>query len=81
MEQIGSVKCNMIHEGFITRRNRIRYQDELIHEHQFIPTRLKEQALAICCITCGKRYCHMCGKLLEKEATTEALEFGPDNRY
>jgi hypothetical protein len=68
--QIESVKCNMTHEGFATTHNRIQYMDELIHEHQFIPTKLRQQT---CCVTCGKCYCNKCGKLLEKEATPEAL--------
>jgi hypothetical protein len=33
--------CNMIHEGFTTSCNRIRYQNGLIREHEFVPTRLK----------------------------------------
>ena len=48
MGQIASVKCNMIHEGFATTHNGIRCQDELIHEHEFILTRLSKQAIGIC---------------------------------
>jgi hypothetical protein len=53
LEQIRLIKCNMIDEGFVTTHNRTRYQDELIHEHQLISARLKEQTLGICCTTCG----------------------------
>ena len=60
--------CNMIHEGFATSCNRIRYQNGLIHEHEFVPTRLKgPNHLGICCTTCRKCYCYLCGKLLAKE--------------
>jgi hypothetical protein len=33
--------CNMIREGFTASCNRIRYQNGLIHEHEFVPRRLK----------------------------------------
>ena len=64
--------CNMIHEGFTASCDRKRFQNELIHEHEFVPTRSRgPNHLVIGCTTCGKRYCLMCGKLLGQETTTQ----------
>ena len=36
----------------------------IIHEHDFVPIRLKEKQKSIICLTCGSFYCEKCGKLL-----------------
>ena len=60
MEQFGSVKCNTIHEDLSVERG----AHQLIHEHYFVPARLKgPNHFAIRCITCGYCYCNICGKL------------------
>jgi hypothetical protein len=44
----------------------IQSQDKLIHEHDFIPKTPKGiDNFAICCVTCMRCYCHICGKLIE----------------
>jgi hypothetical protein len=64
--------CDMI-EGF-TRCNRIRYHNGLIHEHEFVSRRLKgSYHLRICCTTCSKCYCYLCGKLLDKDTAAASL--------
>jgi hypothetical protein len=42
MKRIESVKCNMIHEDFSTVIDEIQFEEaRLIHEHYFVPVRLK----------------------------------------
>ncbi len=65
MEQIESVRCSMSHERAVVEYDRIRSEHKLIHEHHFAPRRTKgADHFAICCITCGDCYCHICGKKL-----------------
>lgn len=55
-------------EGFTRSYNRIGCHNGLIHEHEFVPKRLKgSYHLPICCTTCRKCYCYLCGKLLEMD--------------
>ena len=43
----------------------IRCQNELLHEHDFIPVAVKGlNTPLIRCVTCGKYYCELCGKAL-----------------
>jgi len=66
MKQIKSVKCNMIHEDLSTVIDEIQFEARLIHEHYFVPVRLKGlNHFVICCITCGDYYCKICGKLIK----------------
>ena len=54
MEQIESVRCSMSHEGAVVECDRIQTEHRLIHEHHFVPRRVKgADHFAICCITCG----------------------------
>jgi hypothetical protein len=59
---------SMIHGGLGTEYDRIESEDKLIHEHQFVSTRLKgTNQLGVCCLTCGDCYCQICGKLIETQ--------------
>jgi len=68
MEQFAFVNTKMIHKDLSTERKMIILQseeDKLIHEHEFIPKKLKGRNLFdICCLTCEACYCNMCGKLI-----------------
>jgi hypothetical protein len=57
----------MFHEDFdVSSNNAIQSESKLIHEHDFITTRIKEtNSFFIHCITCGICYCGLCGKALE----------------
>jgi hypothetical protein len=60
-------------KGFTRSSHRI-YHNGLIHEHEFVPRRLKgSYHLRICCTTCRKCYCYLCGKLLEKDTAEASL--------
>ena len=67
MKRIESVKCNMIHEDLSTLIDELQFEEaRLIHEHYFVPVRLKGlNHFVICCITCGDYYCKICGKLIK----------------
>jgi len=65
MEQIEPLKGSMIHEGLAVERDGTQPECKMIHEHHFVSTRAKgANHFALCCITCGDCYCHICGKLL-----------------
>jgi len=56
----------MAHLDFDVSRNNIQNQMIQIHEHDLIPIAIKDaNILLIQCITCGIRYCNLCGKALE----------------
>lgn len=64
MEHIESFKHSIIHEGSIIEYSRIKSKNKLIHEHDFVTTRLKgANQIAICCVTCDDCYCDVSGKL------------------
>jgi hypothetical protein len=42
----------------------IPYENKLIHEHVFIPSRIKEGGFLIHCTTCDMYYCEFCRKAL-----------------
>ena len=51
MKQIESVRCSMSHEGAVVECDRIQSEHRLIHEHHFVPRRVKgADNFAICCI-------------------------------
>ena len=57
----------IVHEDFGISSNddTIQSENKLIHEHDFITTRIKEtNSFLIHCITCGICYCDLCGKAL-----------------
>jgi hypothetical protein len=62
----------MTHECFaVADSDRLECEDQLIHEHLFIPERrMGGSHSGMWCVTCEKCYCHMCGKLLETKITT-----------
>jgi len=64
---IDMMKCNMIHEDLSIAIDEIQFEEyRLIHEHYFVPVRLKGlNRFVICCITCGDYYCKICGKLIK----------------
>ena len=65
MKAIRSVKYRMGHEDFHVSSSIIRSQNELLHEHDFIPVVVKgSKTPLIRCVTCGKYYCELCGKAL-----------------
>jgi len=44
----------MSHEGAVVECDRIQSEHKLIHEHHFVPRRVKgADHFAICCITCA----------------------------
>jgi hypothetical protein len=49
----------MIHEDLSTVIDEIQFEEaKLIHEHYFVPVRLKGlNHFVICCVTCGDHYC------------------------
>ena len=75
MKQIKSVRCSMSHEGAVVECDRIQSEHKLIHEHHFVPRRVKgADHFAICCITCDDCYCHICGKILVAFTDSSALQ-------
>ena len=69
--------CDMA-EGFTKSCNRI--HNGLIHEHEFVPRGSKgSYHLCVCCTTCRKCYCYLCGKLVEKDTAAASLhDSNPD---
>ena len=62
----------IVHEDFGISSNddTIQSENKLIHEHDFITTRIKEtNSFLIHCITCGIYYCDLCGKALGDKVT------------
>lgn len=58
-----SIKYRMRDEDFRVSTSLIRCPNELLHEHDFIPT-VKGSGTSLRCVTCGKYYCELCGKAL-----------------
>jgi sigma54-dependent transcription regulator len=73
MDTIRSVKCSIVHDDFDVSCNPIKYENKLIHEHDFVQAAKGVDDSLICCITCGSHYCSICGKLLENEVTPSVL--------
>jgi len=72
IKTLGPLKGRMIvHEDFgVSSNDTIQSDNKLIHEHDFIKTRIKEtNSFLIHCITCGIYYCDLCGKALGDEVT------------
>ena len=66
------LKDGIVHEDFgVSSNNATQSVNKLlIHEHDFITTRIKEtNSFFIHCITCGIYYCGLCGKALEDKVT------------
>jgi hypothetical protein len=66
------LKGGIVHEDFgVSSNNATQSVNKLlIHEHDFIITRIKEtNSFFIHCITCGIYYCGLCGKALEDKVT------------
>lgn len=63
MKPIRSVKHRM---DFHVSNNVVRFQNELIHEHDFIQIAVKGSSTLIRCVTCGTYYCDLCGKALSE---------------
>jgi hypothetical protein len=60
-----SVNCSVADEDFDVLSNTTKYENKLIHEHDFVQLTSKGvDNFLICCITCGSYYCNMCGKKL-----------------
>ena len=58
MEQMEWVTFSLIQDGLA--RSRKESEDELIHEQQFVSTRLKGvNQIGVCCLTCGDCYCEL----------------------
>jgi late competence protein required for DNA uptake (superfamily II DNA/RNA helicase) len=62
MFQINDYSSNSVIEEFRNNNS----SSIIIHEHDFVPIRLKEEEKqkSIICLTCGSFYCEKCGKLL-----------------
>ncbi|MDQ6862956.1 MAG: hypothetical protein M3044_03955 [Thermoproteota archaeon] len=74
METIRSDKCSVVHDDFDVSSNTLKYENNLMHEHDFVQVTAKGvDNFLICCITCGSYYCNICGKLLENEVTPSGL--------
>ena len=61
MKPIRSVKHRM---DFHVSNSVVRFQNELIHEHDFIHIAVKRSSTLIRCVTCSTYYCELCGKAL-----------------
>lgn len=65
MKSIRLIKSKTTDRDFHVSNNIIISQEELLHEHDFIPIVVKGlNRPLICCVTCGKYYCELCGKAL-----------------
>jgi hypothetical protein len=74
METIMSDKCSVVHDDSDVSSNTIKYENNLMHEHDFVQVTAKgADNFLICCITCGSYYCNICGKLLENKVTPSIL--------
>lgn len=74
VETIMSGKCSVVHNDFAVPNNTIKYENGLMHEHDFVQVTAKGvDNFLICCITCASYYCNLCGKLLENKVTPSVL--------
>lgn len=68
MGQFALVNPKIIRKDLNKERKMIILQFEegkLIHEHEFIPKKLKgRNHFDTCCLTCGACYCNMCGRII-----------------
>lgn len=63
------------------KQRTISLSTNLIHEHYFVPKRMKgADHFIICCITCGDYYCHICGKTLVAFTNSSILESVSDGK-
>ena len=75
VETIMSSKFSVFHNDIDVSRNTIKYENNLMHEHDFVHVTAKGvDNFLICCITCGSYYCNICGKLLENKVTPSVLD-------
>jgi hypothetical protein len=71
MKVFGSRDSLEVHEGAATMcisveaSKTIQVKDNLVHEHDFVPTTIKKGDCLVRCETCDAYFCNMCGKLLD----------------
>ena len=75
VETIMSGKCSVVHNDFDVSSSTIKYENNLMHEHDFVQVTAKGlDNFLICCITCGSYYYNICGKSLENKVTPSILD-------
>lgn len=43
----------------------IQAKDNLVHEHDYVPTTIKKGDCLVLCVTCDAYFCNICDKLLD----------------